>query len=215
MSEPGDVSGCNGGVRRLGVMGGTFDPPHYAHLVLAETARVQLQLDHILFVPAQQPPHKVPQPTSSAHHRTAMVEAAIASNPAFSLSRVDLDRSGPSYTAGTLALLHQAFPGAELFFLMGGDSLAELHTWHNPAGVVRQARLVVMHRSGWEVDLARLEQVLPGIGERLLWLDVPRLDISSTDLRRRVRQGLPIRYLVPPGVDDYIRTHRLHIGEDE
>jgi nicotinate-nucleotide adenylyltransferase len=152
---------------------------------------------------------------SSAHHRTAMVEAAIANNPAFSLSRVDLDRSGPSYTSGTLALLHQAFPGAELFFLMGGDSLAELHTWHDPAGVVRYAHLAVMDRSGWEVDLERLERVVPGIRDRLLRLDVPRLDISSSDLRRRVREGLPIRYLVPSAVDDYIRGHRLLTGEVE
>jgi nicotinate-nucleotide adenylyltransferase len=112
-------------------------------------------------------------------------------------------------------LLRDVFLGAELFFLMGGDSLAELHTWHDPAGVVRHARLAVMPRSGWEADLARLEHVVPGIGKRLLWLDVPRLDISSTDLRRRVRQGLPIRYLVPSAVDDYIRAHRLLTGEVE
>ena len=214
MSEPGDISGRVGSVERLGVIGGTFDPPHYAHLVLAETARVQLQLDRVLFVPAQQPPHKVTRSMSSARHRAAMVEAAIAGNPAFLLSRVDLDRSGPSYTVGMLARLRQAFPGAELFFLMGGDSLAELHTWYDPAGIARHAHLAVMHRSGWEVDLAMLEQVVPRIGERLLWLDVPRLDISSTDLRRRVGLGLPLRYLVPPAVDDYIRDHRLHMGEN-
>ena len=215
MSEEGDMLGCERSLRRLGVLGGTFDPPHYAHLVLAETARVQLQLDRVLFVPARNPPHKFARPIAAAHHRAAMVEAAIADNPAFVLSRVDLDRPGPNYTVGTLALLQQAYPKAELFFLMGGDSLAELHTWHDAAGIVRQAHLAVMNRPGWEADLETLERAVPGIRERLTWLDVPHLDISSTDLRRRARQGLPLRYLVPPPVEDYTRKHRLHTGEPE
>ena len=202
-------------LQRVGVVGGTFDPPHYAHLVLGETARVQLRLDRIIFVPAGQPPHKVMRPMSSAHHRAAMVETAIADNPAFALSRVDLDRPGPDYTVGMLALLQQGFPEAELFFLIGGDSLAELHTWHDPASILRQARLAVMQRSGWEADLEMLERAVPGVRERLLWLDAPRLNISSTDLRRRLSLGLPIRYLVPPPVEAYIRTHFLHAGVSE
>jgi len=201
------------GLKRLGVIGGTFDPPHYAHLVLAETARVQLHLDRVLFAPARKPPHKIVRPISPVHHRVAMVEAAIADNPAFALSRADLDRPGPNYTVRTLALLQQEFPEAELFFLIGGDSLSELHAWRDPAGIVQRARLAVMRRPGWEVDLETLERAVPGIRERLHWLDVPMLDISSTDLRRRVHDGLPIRYLVPPAVEEYIREHRLHAGE--
>lgn len=195
---------------RIGVLGGTFDPPHYGHLALAETARVQLRLAQVLFVPAGEPPHKPERPITPAHHRAAMVQAAIADNPAFSLSRVDLDRPGPHYTVEMLALLRRQDPEGEWFFLMGGDSLAEFLAWRDPAGIVREARLAVMARSGWEADLEALERAVPGIQERLVWLDVPRLDISASDLRRRVRQGLPLRYLVPPAVEDYIRRHHLY-----
>jgi len=195
---------------RLGVLGGTFDPPHYGHLALAETARVQLRLDRVLFVPAGHPPHKPDRPLTPARHRVAMVGAAIADNPAFALSRVDLDRAGPHYTVEMLALLRWKYPEAELFFLMGGDSLSEFFTWRDPAGIVREARLAVMQRPGREPDLAALERAVPGLRERLVWLDVPCLDIAASDLRRRVREGLPLRYLVPPPVEAYIREHRLY-----
>jgi nicotinate-nucleotide adenylyltransferase len=195
---------------RLGVIGGTFDPPHYGHLVLAETTRVQLGLDRVLFVVAGQPPHKPGCPITPSHHRAAMVEAAIADNPACVLSRVDLDRPGPHYTVEMLALLRGEYSEAELFFLVGGDSLAQFLTWRDPAGIVRLARLAVMPRPGHEPDLASLEQVLPGLRERLVWLDAPALDIAASDLRRRVREGLPIRYLVPPVVEAYICEHRLY-----
>jgi nicotinate-nucleotide adenylyltransferase len=194
----------------LGILGGTFDPPHYGHLALAENARVQLHLDRVLFVPAGQPPHKPNQPTTPAHHRAAMVQAAIADHPAFALSRVDLDRPGPHYTVDMLALLGRAYPGAELYFLIGGDSLAEFPIWRDSASIVRQARLAVMQRAGWEADLEALERGTPGIRERLVWLDALHLDIASTDLRRRVRAGLPLRYLVPPPVEAYVREHGLY-----
>lgn len=195
---------------RLGVLGGTFDPPHYGHLALAETARAQLGLARVFFVPAGDPPHKPGYPLTPAEHRAAMVEAAIADNPAFILSRVDLDRPGPHYTVDMLALLKARFPEAEFYFLMGSDSLAEFPTWHNPAGILRQATLGVMERPGRAADLESLERELPGIRERVVWLDAPHLGISATDLRRRVRQGLPLRYLVPPAVEAYIREHRLY-----
>jgi nicotinate-nucleotide adenylyltransferase len=195
---------------RLGVIGGTFDPPHYGHLVLAENARVQLHLDYVLFAVAGQPPHKPGRPITPSHHRLAMVEAAIADNPACVLSRVDLDRPGPHYTVEMLALLRREYPEAELFFLVGGDSLAQFLTWRDPAGIVRLARLAVMPRPGHEPALASLEQVLPGLRERLVWLDAPALDIAASDLRRRVREGLPIRYLVPPPVEAYIHEYRLY-----
>ena len=194
----------------MGVIGGTFDPPHYGHLVLAENARVQLRLDRVLFVLAGQPPHKPDRPITPARHRVAMVEAAIADSPVFSLSRVDLDRPGPHYTVEMLALLQREYPEAELFFLIGGDSLAEFLDWRDPAGIVREARLAVMQRSGWEPDLAALERAVPGLRERLVWLDAPYLDIAASDLRRRVREGLPLRYLVPPPVEAYIHRHRLY-----
>jgi nicotinate-nucleotide adenylyltransferase len=196
----------------LGVIGGTFDPPHYGHLVLAENARVQFVLNGVLFVPAGQPPHKPKGPVTPARHRAAMVEAAIASNPAFTLSRVDLDRPGPHYTVDMLRILGRAYPEAVLFFLMGGDSLAEFATWRHPSGIVRQARLGVMERPGWEADVAVLAAEIPDIRDRLALLHAPYLEISGTDLRRRVRRGLPIRYLVPPAVEWYVREHRLYQG---
>ena len=204
------ISNLRSPFSRLGVIGGTFDPPHYGHLVLAETARVQLGLDRVLFVVAGQPPHKPGCPITPSHHRAAMVEAAIADNPACVLSRVDLDRPGPHYTVEMLTLLQREYPEAELFFLVGGDSLAQFLTWRDPAGIVRLARLAVMPRPGHEPDLASLEQVLPGLRERLVWLDAPALDIAASDLRRRVREGLPIRYLVPPPVEAYIHEYRLY-----
>jgi nicotinate-nucleotide adenylyltransferase len=199
----------------LGILGGTFDPPHYGHLALAENARVQLGLDRVLFVLAGQPPHKPDRPIAPADHRLAMVEMVIARNPAFIVSRVDLDRPGPHYTVDMLALLQQEHPEAELFFLMGGDSLAHFLAWRDPAGIVRQARLAVMRRPGHASDVERLEQAVPGIRDRLVWLDVPHLDIASSDLRRRVGEGLPLRYLVPRSVETYIRKHHLYIGESE
>jgi len=202
-------------VLKLGVIGGTFDPPHYGHLTLAENARVQLQLDRVLFVLAGWPPHKPGQPITPSHQRVAMVRAAIAGNPSFVLSRVDLDRLGPHYTVDMLAELQWKYPEAKLFFLMGGDSLAEFPSWRDPTGIARRARLVVMQRPGYEPDLTVLEKAVPGIGERLVWLDGPYLDIAASDLRRRVREGLPIRYLVPPMVEAYIRVQGLYIGESE
>jgi nicotinate-nucleotide adenylyltransferase len=202
-------------LRSLGILGGTFDPPHYGHLVLAENARAQLQLDRVLLVPAGQQPLKRDRDITAAHHRAAMVKAAIADNPDFALSRVDLDRPGPHYTTDTLTLLRETYPAAELFFVIGGDSLAQLAAWHDPASIVQQARLAVMPRPGWAVDLGELEQTVPGIRDRLVWLDTPRLNISATDLRRRARQGLPLRYLVPPPVEAYIHKHRLYTGDSE
>jgi nicotinate-nucleotide adenylyltransferase len=211
------MSGFTPGVRdsrvesaKLGVIGGTFDPPHYGHLVLAENARVQFALNRVLFVPAGQPPHKPERPVTLAQHRVAMVEAAIAGNKDFTVSRVDLDRPGPHYTVDTLGILTRAYPDAVLLFLMGGDSLAEFASWRDPSGIVRQARLAVMARPGWEADLASLVEEIPDIRDRLILLDAPYLEISGTDLRRRVRRGLPIRYLVPPGVEEYVREHKLY-----
>ncbi len=198
---------------RIGVLGGTFDPPHYAHLALAEAARVQLDLGRVLFVPVGEPPHKGTRPITASCHRAALVEAAIADHPAFFLSRADLDRPGPHFTVEMLKLIRQANPDAEVFLLIGGDSLAQLHTWWKPAGIVTHAKLAVMRRPGGRVDVERLEQAVPEMRGRVSWLDVPSLEMSSTDLRRRVGEGLPILYLVPPQVENYIRQHRLYAGE--
>jgi len=198
---------------RLGVLGGTFDPPHYGHLALAENARVQLQLERVLFVPAGSPPHKPKRPITAVSHRLAMTAAAIADHPAFTLSRLDVQRPGPHFTVDTLVLLRQAEPTATIFFLIGGDSLAQLPTWRDPIGIVRQAFLAVMARPGYQPDVTTLERTIPGLRDRLVWLDVPHLAITSTDLRRRIRQGLPVRYLLPPSVEEYIRREKLYLPE--
>ena len=195
---------------RIGVIGGTFDPPHYAHLVLAENGLVQLGLERVLFVPAAQPPHKPEEPITAVDQRIAMLEIALKGNEAFSLSLVDVERPGPHYTVDMLGILRDRHPAATLFFLMGGDSLAEFTTWRDPVNILQQARLGVMRRPGSETDLSSLEETLPGISERLMWLDAPHLEISGTDLRRRVSEGLPIRYLIPAEVEAYIDRHSLY-----
>ncbi|HQE91821.1 MAG TPA: nicotinate-nucleotide adenylyltransferase [Anaerolineae bacterium] len=196
---------------RIGILGGSFDPPHYGHLALAETARVQLHLDGVLFVPAGEPPHKRNRPLSSAEDRAAMTAAAIADNPAFMLSRVDLDRPGPHYTVDMLTLLRAQYPDIDAcFLLLGEDSLHDLPLWYNPQGILELAYLAVMPRLSQRVDLAELTAALPFVATKLVWLDVPLVNLAATDLRRRVSEGLPLRYLVPPSVEAYIHEHNLY-----
>lgn len=197
---------------RLGVFGGTFNPPHYGHLILAEQARDQLSLDCVLWAPAADPPHKQGQPITPVEQRLAMVSLAIADNTSFELSTVDVERAGPHYSADMLALLNDAHPGADLLFLIGGDSLRDITTWHEPARILREARLAVMMRPGVEVDLGYLETQLPGIGERVAWVQAPLIDISGADIRARVAAGKSIRYLLPPCVQAYIDQHALYQG---
>lgn len=200
---------------RFGILGGTFDPPHLAHLVAAQEAQVRLALDRVFFVPAAQPPHKAHKVITPAHHRRAMVELAIADNPHFALSTVDLDRSGPSYTVDTLRLLRASWgPAAEIHLILGWDMLVDLPTWHDPTGIVAAVtRIVAFHRPGYEADptvLARLSAALPALSAKLALLPMAQLDISASDLRQRVASGLPIRYLVPDTVIEYIAANALY-----
>jgi len=196
---------------RIGVLGGTFDPPHYGHLAIAEEARVRLGLEKVLFVPALEPPHKPGRPLSPVEDRLAMVQAAIADNPAFVLSRVDVDRPGPSYTVDTIALLQaQLGPGAQLYLIIGTDNLIDLPKWHQPARLLTLCPVVAVSRPGYSCDLAALARALPAITTRVILLDGPALDISGTELQRRVRAGLPIRYQVPEPVRQYIYEKRLY-----
>jgi nicotinate-nucleotide adenylyltransferase len=195
---------------RLGILGGTFDPPHIAHLVMADQAREQLKLARVFFVPAGQPPHKLGRALSPVEHRVAMTQLAIAGDERFVISRTDVDRPGPHYTADMLTLMRAEYPGDELYLLIGSDSLRDLKIWREPARVVAQARLAVISRPGAEPDWHTLEASLPEISARVDWVDAPRLDISSTDIQRRVRAGLAIRYLVPMPVERYIIEHGLY-----
>jgi nicotinate-nucleotide adenylyltransferase len=201
--------------RQVGVFGGTFDPIHVGHLIIAQEVVAALRLDRLFFLPAGDPPHKRDHAITPARHRLHMVELAIAGNPAFALSLVDLERPGPSFTVDTLRLLHEQWGTATaIAFVIGWDMLDDLLTWHDPAGVVQQVdTLVAVHRPGYQMDpgyLARLGETVPGIKQRLLPLEAPQIAISSTDLRGRVAAGRPIRYQVPDAVEAYILAHGLY-----
>ena len=193
----------------LGVMGGTFDPIHLGHLAVAEEAREVLKLDRILFVPAGQPPHKPAAEVTSVEHRLAMVEAAIADNPAFELSRIEIDRAGPSYTVDTLEAL--AADGDSLTVILSAETFAELPTWHEPWRLFEAARVAVAPRWGYPApDPDWLAATFPGREGRVSYLEGPRLGVSSTALRDRVAAGRSIRYLVPQPVAAYIAANNLY-----
>lgn len=196
-------------------MGGTFDPIHFGHLAVAEEVRFALKLAEMVFVPAGQPPHKQGVTVTPVHHRLSMLELALASNPRFRISTIDVERSGPSYTVDTLRLLHKQW-GEEtgLYFVIGWDSLEYLLTWHDPAGILAQlAALVAVQRPGYEDEpdyVERMEYRLPGLQQRLLVVPAPQLEISATDLRQRVAEGRPVKYQVPESVERYILDHKLY-----
>jgi nicotinate-nucleotide adenylyltransferase len=197
---------------RLGILGGTFDPIHFGHLLAAEEARVTLRLDRVLFAPAGDPPHKQGYAILPVAHRLRMVRLAISDNPAFDISAVDMDRPGPHYTIDTIQLIRNEWGTGidETYFIMGADSLAHLLTWHQPDQLVGLCRLAVVARPGYRADLAELEAALPNISHRLDWVEMPVLGISSSDLQRRVREGRSIRYQVPAAVAEYVTEHNLY-----
>jgi nicotinate-nucleotide adenylyltransferase len=191
-------------------MGGTFDPVHYGHLVIAEMARTEFDLDQVVWVPAGDPPHK-DEAVSSQEHRYAMVVLATATHPDFWVSRMELGRSGPSYTLHTVQDFKKESPEDEFFFITGADAILEILTWHRHPEVIRACRFIAVTRPGY--DLTRLSGVLPPeYLARIHTISAPGVDISSTLIRQRVRQGEPVRYLVPEPVEAYIRKHRLYRG---
>jgi nicotinate-nucleotide adenylyltransferase len=199
---------------RLGLFGGTFDPVHYGHLLLAECCREQCRLDAVWFLPAAVPPHKRNRRLTPVAARVEMLELAIAGHPAFSVSRYEADRGGVNYTVDTLAHFHEQDPEGELFFLLGADMLYDLPSWREPGRVCRLATAVVVRRSGEKaVDLDCLSQVAtPEWIERIRRneVEMPEIGISSTEIRRRVGAGLSIRYQTPRAVEKYIQTHGLY-----
>lgn len=197
-------------LRRIGIQGGTFDPPHLVHLILGEMAVDSLGLDRLLFVPAADPPHKLDRHKTAVEHRLAMLERALAGNPRFSLSRVDVDRPGPHYSVDMVRLIGEQYPHAELFFVMGGDSFADFVRWYRPADLARLCQLAVMRRPGDSIHPELHAAVLPELSGRVHLLDAPLLDVSSTALVQRVRSGKSIRYFVPDAVREYIDQQRLY-----
>jgi nicotinate-nucleotide adenylyltransferase len=199
---------------RIGVLGGTFDPVHNGHLHIADTLRTALNLDRVLWVPAGRPPHKSDQIVSSDRDRLAMLDLALAGSATDEISTIDIDRSGPSYTADTLEILAGRFPSARLFFLMGEDSLRDLPTWHDPERILRVAELAVAGRPGVETDLESLELQVPGVGKHVHVVPTKEIAISSSDIRRRVRESQPVGGLVPAIVEAYIRDNGLYARQD-
>jgi nicotinate-nucleotide adenylyltransferase len=191
--------------RTIGIFGGTFDPVHYAHLLLAECAREELGLDALIFMPANIPPHKITgRAITPAHCRLEMLRLAIEENPSFTLSTQEIDCKGVSYTVDTLRWLHAEYPGAEIVLLIGGDAARDFVTWREPESIARLATLAVWERPG----IALPPEVLPGVGYRPL--RAPLMEISSTEIRERVASGLSIRYRTPEPVIDYIYRNGLY-----
>ncbi len=198
---------------KIGILGGTFDPIHNGHLMMAEEARARLYLAEVLFVPAGQPYLKANRPLSAAEHRLEMVRLATIDRPYFKLSTVDMDRPGPSYTIDTITDLHARLDaGTELFFILGWDSLAELPQWREPARLIEMCRLVAVPRPGYPPpDLDSLDAAIPGLSRSVTLLNTPEIDINASVIRNRVAQGASIRHLVPETVDSYIKQHKLYI----
>ncbi len=191
---------------RLGVMGGTFDPIHHGHLVAASEVQTVFDLDEVIFVPTGQPWQKEDRQVSPAEHRYLMTVVATASNPRFTVSRVDIDRPGETYTVDTLRDLHRARPEAELYFITGADALAQILSWKDNDELWELAHFVGVTRPGHQLSGTGVP------GERVSLLEVPAMAISSTDCRRRVGDDQPVWYLVPDGVVQYIAKHRLYRG---
>jgi len=194
--------------RRVGVMGGTFDPIHHGHLVAASEVRSWFDLDEVVFVPTGDPWQKSDRVVSPAEHRYLMTVIATASNPSFNVSRVDIDRDGPTYTIDTLRDLQAQMPDAELYFITGADALADIFTWRDVAELFELAQFVGCTRPGHEMDEKTLEAIP---SDRVTMVEVPALAISSTDCRIRTKRGEPVWYLVPDGVVQYIAKHHLYL----
>jgi nicotinate-nucleotide adenylyltransferase len=196
---------------RIGIFGGTFDPPHLGHLILASESRIQLNLTRLLWVLTPISPHKIDKPLTTVAHRLEMVQCAINDEPTFELSTIEFDRPAPQYTVDTLDLIHGQRPTADLILLMGADNLRGLTVWNRPADVVAVCREIgVMRRPGETIQLSALEAAVPGLKDKVSFVEAPLLQISSREIRRRIAEGLEFRYFLPPAVYDYIQAHNLY-----
>ena len=197
---------------KLGILGGTFDPPHVGHLTLAGTALEHLSLDEVLFVPAGQPWRKEGREITAAEHRLAMVRLAIEGMDRFTASDIEVRRPGPSYIVDTLAELLATYgPATELYLILGEDALMDMPTWKEPQRIVALAWLAVALRSrARELDLTEVEAAIPGISRRLIVLPMSFVDVSATAIRAWASKGASLEGLVPPAVESYIRTHALY-----
>ena len=197
--------------KQIGLFGGTFDPPHLGHLILASEAYSQLGLDRLLWILTPEPPHKQDQNITSVEHRLAMVNLAIQDNSTFELSRVELDRPGPHYTLDTIQLIARQYPDADVTPIIGGDSLRDLPKWNRPKELLQACHWVgVMRRPGEQENLEVLENDLPGISSKVHYVDAPLLEIASREIRTRIKNGKPYQYYLHPAVYEYILENKLY-----
>jgi nicotinate-nucleotide adenylyltransferase len=200
---------------KIGVLGGTFDPIHIGHLKVAEEVTASLKLSEVIFMPAGQPWLKADNLISPAEHRLEMMRLVLAGRSNFKLSTMEVERPGPTYTVDTMAeLSRQLGEGDELFFILGWDNLTQLPQWHEPSRLIKFCRLVAVPRVDFPPpDLASLDAVIPGLSKRVILLNAPRIDVNASEIRRMVREGLPIQNLVPEVVEKYIKEHGLYARE--
>ena len=191
----------------IGIFGGSFNPPHIAHLIIAETIRDQFSLDQIIWIPNYVPPHKSTASDLDAHHRLNMVQYTISDHAHFNLSTIEIDRKGTSFMFDTICLLQQANPGVHFHLIIGGDSLDDFMSWHKPIEILQQVPLIVYNRTGIEPSHSEIQKNFP---DRISYASAPLIDISSTAIRERVTKGKSIRYLVPDTVCTYIQQHNLY-----
>lgn len=200
---------------KIGILGGTFDPPHNGHIAIAEEVRTKLGLDEIYFVPSSRTPLKEDAPILSSEHRVEMVRLAVAEHPFFKLSTVEIDREGISYTIDTINELRDSLGTEnELFFILGWDNLEQLPYWKEPLEIIKLCRVVAVRRPGYSYpDMDSLERVIPGISGKVIFLDEPEMDISATEIRKRISNGVDIKHLVPATVAGYIEENKLYIKQ--
>jgi len=198
----------------IGILGGTFNPPHVGHLICAQEALVQLGLERVVLMPVRVPPHKEAPDDPGAEHRHEMCRLAVAKDDRLAVSRLEVDREGRSYTVDTLRAIHESAPGDDLTFIVGGDMAHSLPTWREPEAVLELAALAGAGRAGARrADIEERLSGLPGAAGRVRFFAMPRIDVSSSEVRRRVREGRPIRYLVPDEVARYIGAEGLYRAE--
>ncbi len=201
---------------RLGIFGGTFDPPHVGHLILAMEAYDQLNLDRVLWVLAPNPPHKLGKKITTLDIRIKMVKAAINDDPMFKFSSVDIDRPGPHYVLDTMRILREQNPDTHLSFIMGGDSLHDLHTWHEPDKFIQACdSLGVMHRPGEAINLDSIEKRFPQLSAKIEFIEAPLLEISSNQIRSLVSTCKPFRYYLPFEVYSIVKKHELYLNDPD
>ena len=200
---------------RIGVFGGTFDPPHIAHLILADESCFQLDLDKILWVLTPVSPLKPDVQITPWYQRLELLEAAISDNPKFVISKVDIDRAAPSYTYQTLRILNEDHPDDEIIFLMGGDSLRDLPLWEKPEELISYCKEIgVMERPGARTNIDKLEKTIPGLRDKVKWVEAPLLEISSRRIRKKIERGEPVKYYLQDEVYKLIESNNLYFSVD-